>query len=82
MLKFDPMETAMETLVQWEKAGDHVGRNITVIGRVMATKNIGRICFLIFTEKFEGKFAVSVFEESFSNGRSHREVLQGYKSYM
>jgi len=55
-----PAQTATE-VVPWEKAGDYLGKQITVEGVIVDTKNSNKSCFLNFS-KTRDSFYVVVFE--------------------
>ena len=57
------------SIVYWTKAHEHVGREITVEGKIVATKNIGNYCFLNFTDEPRGgdRFHLIVYKEAFDD---------------
>ena len=54
-----------EVVVPWQEAHQHVGSRIAAEGRVVATHNSGRACFLNFDEDWRGKFHAVIFASSF-----------------
>ncbi len=56
---------ALEGPVPWTQAKDHVGRVITAEGEIVVTNNIGRLCLLHFSENWQGKFYLVVYEDVF-----------------
>lgn len=63
-------------IVPWSKAKDHVGRTITIEGKIVAANNIGSICFLNFTNEPRGgdKFYLVVFKDKYSLFEGKPEV--------
>ncbi len=66
-LKATAPEPKQGEVVPWSKAREHIGRTITVEGKVLQTNNIGSICFLNFTNEPRGgdKFYMVVFRDAF-----------------
>ena len=56
---------APEGPVPWTQARNYFGRTITVEGEIVVTNNIGRLCFLNFSENWQGKFYLVVYEYVF-----------------
>ncbi len=52
-------------LVSWEDASAHVGRTVAVVGRVVASYNSGRACFLNFHEDYRNHFKAVIFKSAF-----------------
>lgn len=54
--------------IPWSHAGRYIGQTVTVEGRVAnASKYRGRVCFLNFTQDWQGQFYVVVFSEAFED---------------
>ncbi|MCP4591311.1 MAG: endonuclease/exonuclease/phosphatase family protein [bacterium] len=51
--------------VSWADAADHVGEECIVVGQVVATKNIGSICFLNFHTDYRRHFTAVVRRANF-----------------
>ncbi len=54
--------------VAWGAAHNYIGQRITVEGKIVNTYNHrGQICFLNFSENWQGKFYIPVFDEVFAD---------------
>lgn len=55
--------------VSWEDAGKHIGKTVTVTGKIVATRKLPTICFLNFTKEQGGgdKFYLVVFKDEFGD---------------
>lgn len=53
-------------VVSWEHADRHVGREVIVVGTVVAAKNTGRACFLNFHRNWRRYFTAVIFARSFA----------------
>jgi len=51
--------------VAWTEAPKYLGQTITVKGTIVATKNIGPICFLNYDPNWQDKFYIAMFKEAF-----------------
>lgn len=60
-----PAAGTVPAVLPWEEAGNYVGRTVTVEGRIVATYNSGRACFLDFAEDGRGKFHCVIFASAF-----------------
>ena len=54
-----------EGVVSWIDATDHYGESITVEGKVIATHNSGKACFLNFHHNWSKYFTVVIFKNVF-----------------
>ncbi|MEM6393533.1 MAG: hypothetical protein AAF797_12220 [Planctomycetota bacterium] len=52
-------------VIPWHEADQHVGRLVTVEGKIVRTRNIGRITFLNFSNNWQGQFSVVVFADAY-----------------
>jgi hypothetical protein len=57
-----------EGVVPWTEAGRYLGHEITTEGKIVATKDIGSLCFLNFTDEPRGgdKFYIVIFKEAYA----------------
>ena len=51
--------------VAWTEAQNYLGQTITVKGTIVATNNIGQICFLNYDPDWQDKFYIAMFKEAF-----------------
>ncbi|MEM1211982.1 MAG: hypothetical protein AAGI68_06740 [Planctomycetota bacterium] len=61
-----PLAPPPAGVVQWHEADQHVGRLVTVEGKIVRTQNIGRITFLNFSNNWRGQFSIVVFEDAYA----------------
>lgn len=54
-------------VVPWVRGGEFVGREITVRGRVVETRDIGNLTFLNFTDRGGSAFYAVVFKEAYGS---------------
>ncbi|MEX2213609.1 MAG: hypothetical protein WD768_05750 [Phycisphaeraceae bacterium] len=70
---------AAGTIIAWSKAHEHLEQEITVEGKIVATKNIGNYCFLNFTDEPRGgdRFHLIIYKEAFTDfgGKPEDELL-------
>jgi|GEM_PF-806617 len=52
-------------VVDWRNAADHYGRYATVEGRIVATHNSGKACFLNFHADYKRYFTAVIFASAF-----------------
>ncbi|QDU35125.1 aspartyl-tRNA synthetase [Poriferisphaera corsica] len=55
-----------EGVIPWNEAKHHVGKEVTVAGTVVVSKDIGSRCFLNFTSDFRGKFTIMIPKKAYS----------------
>lgn len=62
-------EPAKGEIIAWDKAHLHMGRTITVEGKIISTKRQATICFLNFTNEASGgeSFYLVVFKDNFDD---------------
>ncbi|MEM6552033.1 MAG: hypothetical protein AAF750_07890 [Planctomycetota bacterium] len=53
-------------VIPWHEADQHVGRLVTVEGKIVRTQNIGRITFLNFSDTWRGQFSIVVFADAYA----------------
>jgi endonuclease YncB( thermonuclease family) len=53
--------------IRWEDAGKHVGRTVTVVGKIVRTNNIGRLTFLNFHRDFRSTLTLVIKKEHYEN---------------
>ncbi len=53
-------------IVEWRDATQHYGREVVVYGRIVATRNIGEMCFLNFDRQYRRHFTVVVRQADFT----------------
>lgn len=51
-------------IVPWGEARQHVGRTITVGGKIVLTNNTGSVCFLNFVKDWQGRFYVIILRDA------------------
>ncbi len=59
-----PVMAEPQKVYSWKQAEQHVGETIIVEGKIIATRNIGKITFLNFS-KIRGDFTLVVFQENY-----------------
>lgn len=57
---------ATRPVVSWEMASEYVGQTVTVVGRIAASYNSGRACFLNFHEDYRRSFTAVIFKSAFA----------------
>lgn len=62
-------------VVRWQEAGKHVGKTIIVHGKIVATRNIGSICFLNFDDPNARRFTAIVRKSNFGRFPKPPEVM-------
>lgn len=68
-----------EDHIEWSEAGDHMGEEVSVVGEIVRTKNIGKITFLNFDNDFRSTLTVIIHEENY--GRFTEPPERVYKSH-
>lgn len=55
-------------VIHWSKAREHIGRDVTIEGKIVQANNIGSVCFLNFTNEPRGgdKFYLVIFKDKFA----------------
>jgi len=53
--------------IPWQKAPEHMGEEVVVVGRIIRTNNIGRHTFLNFHDDYQTTLTLVVHEESYGN---------------
>jgi len=53
--------------IRWQDAGKHVGKTVTVVGKVVRTNNIGRLTFLNFHRDFRNTLTLVIKQEHYGN---------------
>ena len=61
--------------ISWEQAAEHLGQECVVTGKIVGTRNIGKMCFLNFHADFKNHFTVVVRQESFDKFPKPPETL-------
>ena len=62
--RFAEAAALSEGVVPWQEAGNHVGEKSSVVGKVVATKDIGKVTYLDFDNR-RGSFSAVVFHENY-----------------
>ncbi len=65
-------------VIDWKDAGKYMDRPVVVQGRIEATRNIGRICFLNFDKA--RRFTAVVYQPCYKNFPKPPEVLYAHKN--
>lgn len=65
--------------ISWQDAAAHYGEECVVVGRVVMTKNIGKICFLNFHRDFSNHFTAVIRREHFERFEQPPEILYADK---
>jgi len=64
-------------VIEWKDAGEYIGKNVIVQGKIVQTRNIGRICFLNFD--MSRSFTAIVREAAYPNFPEPPEQLYDQK---
>jgi exonuclease III len=56
-----PTAQAQDPVVSWDKAGDYMGKTVTVTGTVVRTHDSGKATFLNFSQDWKGTFSAVIF---------------------
>ncbi len=67
-------------VVDWTKAGEYVGKTITITGTVARTHNSGKVVFLNFTEDWKGTFSAAIFAATWADFPKPPEELFLHKA--
>lgn len=59
--------TGTAQVISWQEAAKHYGEYAVVEGRVVATYNSGKVCFLNFHPDYKHYFTVVIFASDFSH---------------
>jgi hypothetical protein len=51
--------------IRWQDAGRHLGKTVSLVGRIVRTKNIGKLTFLNFDPDFRRTLTLVVREENY-----------------
>lgn len=62
-------------VISWREAGKYIGKTCEVEGRIVATYNAGKVCFLNFDRDYKKNFTVVIFQSAFNNFPSPPETL-------
>lgn len=65
--------------ISWDQAGDYLGHKVWVRGRVVATNNTGKVCFLNFHRNWRRYFTVVIFASAFDRFPQPPEKLYAGK---
>jgi endonuclease/exonuclease/phosphatase family metal-dependent hydrolase len=52
---------SQDPVVSWEKAGDFMGKTVTITGKVVRTHDSGKATFLNFSQDWKGSFSAVIF---------------------
>ena len=61
---FNGISTAQT--IEWNKAHEFYGQNVTVCGKIVATYNSGKACFLNFHKNYKKYFTAVIFRSAFA----------------
>jgi aspartyl/asparaginyl-tRNA synthetase len=61
------------TQVRWDEADKYYGQTVTVTGKIVATYNSGKACFLNFHQDWKHHFSAVIFASDFANFPSNPE---------
>lgn len=60
-------EKRVVPVVSWKAADQHYGKIVTIEGKIVLTKNIGRICFLNFDPDYRNTFTAVIKRDNYSH---------------
>jgi len=52
--------------IEWNKAHEFYGQNVTVRGKIVGTYNSGKACFLNFHQDYKKYFTAVIFSSAFA----------------
>jgi len=55
-----------DDLIRWQDATQHFGQQVSVAGRIVRAKNIGKLTFLNFTDKYAGTLTLVIRKEDYA----------------
>ena len=61
------------TVIRWDEAQNYYGQTVTVEGKIVATYNSGKACFLNFHPDYKKHFTAVIFKSAFSRFPSSPE---------
>lgn len=61
----DPQTTSTSRVISWQDAAKHYGEYATVEGKIVATHNSGKACFLNFHPNYKRYFTAVIFASAF-----------------
>ena len=61
----DPQTTSTSRVILWQDADKHYGEYVTVEGKIVATHNSGKACFLNFHPNYKRYFTAVIFASAF-----------------
>ncbi len=62
-------------VISWKEAEKFYGREVTVAGKVIETRNTGKVCFLNFHQDWKRTFTAVIFARNFGRFPSPPEIL-------
>jgi micrococcal nuclease len=68
-----PPDPVPRAAVSWREADKHYGQNRTVEGKIVATNNTGKVCFLNFDRNWRESFTAVIFAGDFDRFPRHPE---------
>jgi len=60
--------------IRWQDAAKHTGRKVTVVGKIVRTRNIGKITFLNFDPDYRRTLTLVIKEDHYRNFREPPEI--------
>ena len=72
-LETTPRQKRGRGVISWESAGDFIGKQVVVEGKIVRSFNSGKACFLNFHRNFTRYMSLVIFENSFHRFPSHPE---------
>ncbi len=67
-------------LISWQEAAKHYGKYCTVEGKIVLTKNTGKVCFLNFHKEWKRHFTAVIFADFFPRFPSQPERYYLHKT--
>ncbi|MCG6881088.1 MAG: thermonuclease family protein [Deltaproteobacteria bacterium] len=74
-LETKPLPKRGRRVISWETAGDFIGKQAIVEGKIVRSFNSGKACFLNFHRNFTRYVSLVIFENSFRKFPSHPEKV-------
>ncbi len=73
-----PTIVAAPAVIDWQEAGDHMGKEITVEGEVARTHDTGKVTFLNFSNEWRGTLSIVIFASDYDKfPRPPSELYRG-----
>jgi len=73
-------QAVAQDVISWKDAGNYIGQTKTVEGKIVATYNSGKACFLNFHQDYKSHFTVVIFQSNFGNFDGDIESIYLFKT--